>query len=294
VLVFSREIKTSVYWRCPLFKNSRILTLFCLRHGKLDELLLGDSAELRGYRLRVTGHSLGGGCAAVLALLLRKKFPRVRGLSFSPPGCTVSENLAEEMSDFVTSFILDTDIIGRAGVTAFENFRSELLEMIARIKIPKHQVLSSHPRRGGDLEELNKLAVCDKHDIKPSKFAEQLEKFHSFQAELKSKHKSTYVDLFPPGKIIQMFRTLGLASNSTTACIPCCRDPEPDGLPSEDVPYTARWAERTDFRRIILSSHLLSDHGTSNVKAQLHDLAHRFGLVEPYSSVISGDEMCSP
>ncbi len=42
--------------------------------------------DCSGWRLVVTGHSLGAGAAALLALLLRPSYPNVQCWAFSPPG----------------------------------------------------------------------------------------------------------------------------------------------------------------------------------------------------------------
>jgi hypothetical protein len=174
---------------------------------------------------------------------------------------------------------------------SFASLRDEMLEMIARIKIPKYQVLSTRRRGDGQiqLEEFNQQALYDKEDVHPSQFFDQLKRFQ--EIKIKSKDSSSYVELCLPGKIIQLFRTLGLSNPSSSTCLPCFGDSEP-GESTDQIPYTARWAERSDFRRIILSSHFLSDHETDNVKIQLHELAISFCLKEPYSSVLLGDEMC--
>ena len=39
-----------------------------------------------GARLMVTGHSLGGGVAAILSVLLRPQYSDIMCFSFSPPG----------------------------------------------------------------------------------------------------------------------------------------------------------------------------------------------------------------
>jgi len=38
------------------------------------------------YNLLITGHSLGAGVAAILAFLMREKYPNLYCYSFSPPG----------------------------------------------------------------------------------------------------------------------------------------------------------------------------------------------------------------
>lgn len=51
----------------------------------------------RVCQLRAVGHSLGGGVAALLALLLKPAYPTVRALAVSPPGGLVSEGACREV-----------------------------------------------------------------------------------------------------------------------------------------------------------------------------------------------------
>jgi hypothetical protein len=277
--------------------RSLLTQMMCLfyyyRHGKLKELL-GENGTHNRYRLRVTGHSLGAGAAVILTLLLRCEYRNARCLSFSPPGCTASAILADECSEWTTSYILDTDIIPRVSVESFEALRDETLEMIARIKIPKYKVFRYRGQKDGEGMSLDEFlaysVVHNKEDIEESKFVEQLREFREFQTSLKAKHHTRYVSLFPPGKIIQLFGSETLAekierSEERKASSPAA---PPPAVVTEIIenPYTARWAEKTDFREVILSSHFLSDHKTANVKAELHALAKRFDLQQPYSNVL--------
>jgi hypothetical protein len=162
--------------------------------------------------------------------------------------------------------------------------------MIARIKIPKYKVVRYRDQKDGKgiaLDEFLAYSLHHKGDIEESKFLEQLREFREFQKSLKAKHQLHYVSLFPPGKIIQLFGSDNFAEKMMRA---------DETMASSDVvienPYTARWAEKTDFREVILSSHFLSDHKTANVKAELHAMAKRFGLEQPFSSVLSwGDDL---
>jgi sn1-specific diacylglycerol lipase len=61
------------------------------KHGILDKLLLTSDCRYPGYRLYVAGHSLGAGCAAILALMLKHKFPNLKCLCFGPPLMTARE-----------------------------------------------------------------------------------------------------------------------------------------------------------------------------------------------------------
>ena len=61
------------------------------------------------YSVVATGHSMGGGVAALLTLLLRRTWRRsasdisVRCFAFSPPGGLVSRSVADAMRSFCTS-----------------------------------------------------------------------------------------------------------------------------------------------------------------------------------------------
>lgn len=42
---------------------------------------------LQNYKLIITGHSLGAGVAAILAVLLKPAYPYLHCYAYSPPGC---------------------------------------------------------------------------------------------------------------------------------------------------------------------------------------------------------------
>ena len=276
--------------------NKQPLLLFLdlyTRHGKLDEI----KDKYSDYRIRIVGHSLGAGCAAALSVLLRPKFPGLRCLAFSPPGCVFSVNLAEECSEWLTSYIVDADLVPRLAVDSFEDLRNQVLEMICRIKIPKHQVLRFRRHPGGfkdseTLSAFNSNALCQKDDMKDSKFKQQLDQFYEFQASIRMARKAAYIDMCPPGEIIQLFRTehkklfLHARSNGMQ---------EPNNINNNILLYTARWVTKEDLRNVIISSHMLADHDPINVKNRLQELAeHQFGLESPYSGVCSDDSAGLP
>ena len=41
------------------------------------------------YRLVIVGHSLGAGAAAILAIILKPKYPKLQCFAYAPPGCVV-------------------------------------------------------------------------------------------------------------------------------------------------------------------------------------------------------------
>ena len=71
----------------------------------------------QGYRVVLSGHSLGGGCAIILGWLLRTDFPDLQVVACSPPP-VVDENCADSdwAKEHVLVLILRDDIIPRVNV----------------------------------------------------------------------------------------------------------------------------------------------------------------------------------
>lgn len=253
------------------------------RHGKLGQLL-GSPGKYKGYRLRIVGHSLGAGIAAILSVMLRPSYPNLRCLSFSPPGCVFSENLSEESSAWITSFAVDSDLIPRISKESVEALRNDVLDMIARIKVPKYQVFKLQSLKKANhtetsLHDANDAILCDEFENDTSEFRQQLNKFYAFQDELKRKDSSKYIQLFLPGEVVQLFgagrRTSSPQANNS--------EEFGRGPAVSNNTYTARFAKRKDFERIILSSHLMWDHDPVKVTRSLQEVASDFGLSPPYT-----------
>ncbi|CAK9150022.1 unnamed protein product [Ilex paraguariensis] len=89
----------------------------------------------KGFRLRLVGHSLGGATASLLAIMLRKKSFEELGFSpdivsavgYATPPC-VSRELAENCSDYVTTLVMQDDIIPRLSVASLTRLRNEILQ----------------------------------------------------------------------------------------------------------------------------------------------------------------------
>ena len=86
----------------------------------MQRLLLGPNAEYPGYTLRIVGHSLGAGIGVILGLMLRRTYPNLRCICYSPPGGLLTWKLATECSEFVNSFVLDSDLVPRLSVNNME------------------------------------------------------------------------------------------------------------------------------------------------------------------------------
>ncbi|CAN4101246.1 unnamed protein product [Withania somnifera] len=89
----------------------------------------------KGFRLRLVGHSLGGATASLLAIMLRNMSARELGFSpdivsavgYATPPC-VSRELAESCSEYVTTVVMQDDIIPRLSIASLGRLRNEILQ----------------------------------------------------------------------------------------------------------------------------------------------------------------------
>mmetsp|Transcript_29304 Transcript_29304/g.33654 ORF Transcript_29304/g.33654 Transcript_29304/m.33654 type:complete len:975 (+) Transcript_29304:140-3064(+) len=256
------------------------------RHGILDSLLTGVGAPYSHYALRITGHSLGGGCSVLLGYCMRQRFPNLRVIPISPPGGLMSWRLATECKDFVTSFVLDSDLVPRLSIQTMEQLRDEILEMIARIKVPKIQVVKTFVVKGvlgrnkettnpEDLAYENSQLLHSKENIpQNSKFYEQMEKFKAIQQERKEKRGGyTNIKLFPPGKMVHLVKTGERRSvfQSVAKCMTCCTT-------NVGYEYTPVWVDNDDFNEIQVSPTMGFDHFPNRVCLEIERVAIAFGI----------------
>jgi len=82
------------------------------------------------YPLLIIGHSLGGGIATCLGLLLRPEHPDVEVLAFSAPGCTISSSLSETTAEFVTCVATQDDWVPRTSVNSILELQRNIQEKI--------------------------------------------------------------------------------------------------------------------------------------------------------------------
>mmetsp|Transcript_32707 Transcript_32707/g.44927 ORF Transcript_32707/g.44927 Transcript_32707/m.44927 type:complete len:942 (+) Transcript_32707:107-2932(+) len=68
-----------------------------------------------GFRLVLTGHSLGAGCASLLAMIIRDYIPSVQAYGFGCPSC-VELDLTDKFNDFVVNVVNGDDVVPRLNV----------------------------------------------------------------------------------------------------------------------------------------------------------------------------------
>ncbi len=77
------------------------------------------------YDVRLTGHSLGAGAAALLTHLWAPVMPRMHCIVFAPPAC-LTLDLALECRSHVTSVILGDDCVPRLSGANLVNLLNEV------------------------------------------------------------------------------------------------------------------------------------------------------------------------
>jgi len=247
-----------------------------LRKRETLDQLLDIHRRYSDYRLRVTGHSLGAGCAAVLAMMLRPKYPNLRCHAFSPPGCTLSENAAVECEDYMTSYVLDADIVPRASLNALENLRLNMVEMIARIRVSKAEVLNEYAYgcMAGDEDSRLDRMMFKEEDVPDNEFQQQYCEYRrQYDERKKGRGKSIEIEMFVPGKIVHLVHS---------------------GITDAKKEYTSRWANRLDFREIRISTHFLDDHNPHSVMRSIETEAQKFGLELPYNGGLPREAVVHP
>lgn len=193
--------------------HSGILAGACwiLKDLKRQKILDGAMEAHRDYGLRIIGHSLGAGVAAMLGRMLKQQYPKLFCLCFSPPGCVFSERTAQESKDYVCSYVLHNDIVPRLSYDSLVNLRNELVEMISRMKRPKHHVFDANftPRK-----ESSVLSFSDEYlhmqEVPPSLFYSKFQEYKSRQRD------RPRVRMTIPGRVLRMVRISAKLNN-----VPC-------------------------------------------------------------------------
>lgn len=190
------------------------------RHHLIESLLSDSNAEYPHYNLRLTGHSLGAGCATLLGYMLRPRYPNLRVIAISPLGYFLTWKLATECNNFVTSFVLDSDLVPRLTLSSMEHLRNEVLDIIGRIKVPKSHVVknfilnsiinaTADDRMDPDeLSKMNNKILLPKSDAPlDSEFYRRCIRFQEIQHTRKERRgEYRNIQLYPPGKIIHLVK----------------------------------------------------------------------------------------
>ncbi|KAK9829311.1 hypothetical protein WJX72_005111 [[Myrmecia] bisecta] len=160
--------------------------------------------DVKGWKLVLTGHSLGAGTAALVALKLRARFDDLHCWAFCPPGGLISQNLIPAMEQVCTSVVVGKDGVPRMSVNTLNRLMEEMVTALARCRYPKLQVIFGAWWRKANRPPSKDLFAAY-HRI-PLEARRVLERYHQSVDK-----KGRAMDMFPPGRIIfqRPIKTIG-------------------------------------------------------------------------------------
>lgn len=249
--------------------------------------------EHKGYRLRLVGHSLGGATASVLAIMLRRK--SFKELGFSPDIVSavtygtapcVSRELSESCSDYVTTVVMQDDIVPRLSVASLTRLRNEILQTDWMSLIEKEDW-----KNVIDLVTNAKLVVSSVQDV-----ARKMADYANFRNKRASSGESPAAPVFPSSS--QTAKQSAVLVQKEEASASLCEElfvpgtvffikRNVDTQAGISREFFTLWKRHSGehFERIVLSGNIISDHKCDSHYYALRDVVK--GLPGPDDQGIS-------
>ena len=234
---------------------------------ELDGGILEEAfSKVPSYKLVIVGHSLGSGCACLLAMLLKESYDDLKCFCYSPTGSLLNDDAAACTQSFVTSVTLGQDLVARLNIHTAHKLKEDVIRVLKKCQKPKYRILLE-----GLLETLGKCCghhvlfkeehshssspLEERDDLSPLLFSEpSYESFASdSEGEGSSSTRSTTPPapqrLYPPGRIIHLVDTLETRG----------------GFFSQRV-LEARWVSSNSFPSILVTPDMVRDHFPDVIK----------------------------
>jgi len=253
------------------------------RHGCLEQLLLGDDALYPDYTLRLVGHSLGAATCTVLSYMLRKQFPSLRCVNYSPPGCSLTWKMATACKSWCTTVVLGSDLVPRLSLDSMDKLRNEVLELLGRLKVSKvelaRRVVNIYPSwlyraffpaidiSEGTIDHLSEV-LFEADQVPESQFQQQLLRFKEIQEGRRSQRgESRSVQLFPPGQMLHLVKCgeTKTCAHNLARCITCYAS-------TLGAQYQPVWIQNDDLDEIFVSSSMGIDHFPNRIRDVLESV----------------------
>ncbi|XP_052059315.1 diacylglycerol lipase-beta-like [Mytilus californianus] len=226
-----------------------------------EKHILEDAFDrAQGSKLVITGHSLGAGTAALLAVLLKQSYPDLICFAYAPPGGLMSFEASQASQDYICSVVLGKDMITRLSIWSMYDLKEKTLTAIRNSHSPKFRTLAS-----GAWEVLCGCFISDSTaterllgrgvtNIGNNDIEEALQNVSMAREKLKITHPPMY----PPGQILHVLEVEGGRA--------CC------GTSS----FYAEWSRAEDFvKEIILSPDMVTDHIPDKLMTALEHLSDK-------------------
>ncbi|EDV28188.1 uncharacterized protein TRIADDRAFT_53544 [Trichoplax adhaerens] len=247
---------------------------------KSQKLLEPAFNEHPDYDLIIVGHSLGAGVAAILSILMKPDYPKLRCFAYSPPGGLVSLELSKYARDFVISVVTGCDLVTRVSLQNMEDLRNKLLLTIRSSRIPKYKVFlagccccSNYMSQDREDREVNVEVADTNEDIDdPGKeekksilpLITQDEDDEDFFNEFNVKTLVS-AKLYLPGRIVHLVKETTNNQYNTDQ-------------------YHAYWNYPENFNVIKVESTMISDHMLAASMAMLNKIKQQISVKEELPS----------
>lgn len=238
-------------------------------------------AKYEGYKLRLVGHSLGGAIASLMAIML-KKMPReelgfdaeiISAVGYATPPC-VSKELAENCSEFVTTIVMQDDIIPRLSAASLARLRNEILQTDWTSVIEKEEwknVLDLVTNAKQVVTSVQDVArkVSDYANFGNKKEVPEIPSSKNNQSGILISDSTTKdvvklpEELYVPGAVYYLMRSLRGTPKSSAG---------------KQVEYYSLWKRDPGqhFQRILLSGNFITDHKCDSHYYALRDVLKGF------------------
>jgi len=162
---------------------------------ELRDFVKNTSKSHEDWEIVVTGHSLGGAVATVLAIIWHNDASigsKVRAISFAAAAC-LSKPLAEDCIGFVTSVVYADDLVSRLSLGSVENLRHILVGMCSQKA--KEQAIDTN-----SISTLIEAYITAKRNIAP-RLKAHLHRAYIALTAMADSQPSDHQLMYPGGKL---------------------------------------------------------------------------------------------
>jgi len=233
-------------------------------YNLLHDYILEFKSDHPDYDVVITGHSLGGAVAALLALKLKEEVPGIQCYTFGcPPVC--SPELATQSVGVVYNVVLNQDLIPRSCSRGYDRLLSEIEFTMEPIR---KSLQETGKCKSGEFRQLLGQSVEDKDLAKTLMSLQrergtilELEKTFEWAQKKQSKLESSErKQLQIPGRVYLVTRATQINGNMNN---------------KNDHQFDLSVEDPDELARVFLADHCLEDHAIARYEDHLQFAFHQ-------------------